>query len=223
MKRNLLFSALLLLSGAFAGEAFAQSRPPYRLPELPYSLDALAPAMSRETLEFHYGKHYKGYLDNLNTMLPGTPYASLSIEELVRKAPSGPIFNNAGQALNHELFFLGLSPTPQPSPTGALAAAIDRDFGSFDRFRSEFSGAAAALFGSGWVWLASDSTGRLRITTESNAGNPLRYGLTPLLGIDVWEHAYYLDYRNRRADYIAKYWDLVDWRTISDRYDRAIR
>ncbi|WP_294592291.1 superoxide dismutase [uncultured Rikenella sp.] len=219
MKKHLLLSALAFL-GLFASEAFAQSAPKHRLAKLPYTLDALAPKMSRETLEFHYGKHYQTYLDNLNALISGTPYATLSLEELVRKAPEGPIFNNAGQALNHELFFLGLSPTPQTRPSGALAEAIDRDFGSFDQFKAQFTKAAAGLFGSGWAWLATDREGGLRITTDANAGNPLRYGLTPLLGLDVWEHAYYLDYRNRRAEYITNYWDLVDWKTIGRRYDR---
>lgn len=219
MKKHFLIAVFALL-GLWTADAFAQTAPKHRLPELPYALDALAPKMSRETLEFHYGKHYQAYLDNLNALIPGTPYAALSLEELVRKAPDGPIFNNAGQVLNHELFFLGLSPTPQSRPSGKLAEAIDRDFGSFEGFKAQFAKAAAGLFGSGWAWLATDRAGNLRITTDANAGNPLRYGLTPLLGLDVWEHAYYLDYRNRRTEYITNYWDLVDWKTIGHRYDR---
>lgn len=219
MKKQFLLSALLLFCVAFPASS-AQTARKHELPKLPYTLDALAPRMSRETLEYHYGKHYKAYIDNLNALIPGTPYAVLSLEEIVRKAPDGPVFNNAGQALNHELFFLGMSPAPQTQPTGALATAIDRAFGSFGQFKEQFAKAAAGVFGSGWAWLATDKAGKRSITTEPNGGNPLRHGLVPLLGIDVWEHAYYLDYRNRRTEYIINYWDLVDWKVIGERYDR---
>lgn len=218
MKKHHLFAALAWL-GAATLTATAQPARKHELPKLPYTLDALAPKMSRETLEYHYGKHYKAYIDNLNTLIPGTPYADLSLEEIVIKAPAGPIFNNAGQALNHQLFFLGMSPTPQSQPSGALADAIDKAFGSFDQFKAQFAKAAAGVFGSGWAWLATDNAGNLSITTEANAGNPMRHGLIPLMGLDVWEHSYYIDYRNRRADYITNYWDLVDWKTIGQRYD----
>ncbi len=218
MKKHLLLCALALGSAILT--VSAQTVRKHEMTPLPYALDALAPAMSEETLEYHYGKHYKAYIDNLNALLPGSPYAALSLEEIVTKAPDGPIFNNAGQALNHRLFFLGMSPAPQSRPDGALAQAIDKAFGSFEQFQAQFAKAAAGLFGSGWAWLAADKAGNLSITTEPNAGNPLRYGLTPLLGLDIWEHAYYLDYRNRRTDYIANYWDLVDWKIIGERYDR---
>lgn len=218
MKKHHLFAALAWL-GAATLTATAQPARKHELPKLPYTLDALAPKMSRETLEYHYGKHYKAYIDNLNTLIPGTPYADLSLEEIVIKAPTSPIFNNAGQALNHQLFFLGMSPTPQSQPSGALADAINKAFGSFDQFKAQFAKAAAGVFGSGWAWLATDNAGNLSITTEANAGNPMRHGLIPLMGLDVWEHSYYIDYRNRRADYITNYWDLVDWKTIGQRYD----
>ncbi|MCC8061883.1 MAG: superoxide dismutase [Rikenellaceae bacterium] len=219
MKKHLLFAALAWL-GAATLTASAQTARKHELPKLPYTLDALAPKMSRETLEYHYGKHYKAYIDNLNALIPGTPYAGLSLEEIVVKAPDGPIFNNAGQSLNHQLFFLGMSPEPQTQPGGALAAAIDRTFGSFEQFKAQFAKAATGVFGSGWAWLATDKAGNLSIKTEANAGNPLRSSLIPLLGLDVWEHSYYLDYRNRRAEYITNYWDLVDWKVIDERYDR---
>lgn len=217
MKKYLLF-AILAWFGATTLAASAQTARKHQLAKLPYSIDALDPKMSQETLEYHYGKHYKAYVDNLNALIPGTPYADLSLEEIVVKAPDGPIFNNAGQALNHQLFFLGMSPTPQSRPSGALAAAIDKAFGSFDQFKAQFAKAAAGVFGSGWAWLATDKAGNLSITTEANAGNPLRHGLIPLMGLDVWEHSYYIDYRNRRADYITNYWDLVDWKVIDQRY-----
>lgn len=217
MKKHLLLATLACLAAATL-TASAQSAHKHELPKLPYALGALAPKMSLETLEYHYGKHYKSYIDNLNTLIPGTPYADLSLEEIVIKAPDGPIFNNAGQSLNHRLFFLGMSPAPQSQPTGALAVAIDKTFGSFDQFKAQFAKAAAGVFGSGWAWLATDKAGNLSITTEANAGNPLRHGLIPLMGLDVWEHSYYLDYRNRRAEYITNYWDLVDWKVIEKRY-----
>lgn len=217
MKKHLRFAALACLAAATL-TASAQSARKHELPKLPYALGALAPKMSLETLEYHYGKHYKGYIDNLNTLIPGTPYADLSLEEIVIKAPDGPIFNNAGQSLNHQLFFLGMSPAPQSQPTGTLAEAIDKTFGSFDQFKAQFAKTAAGVFGSGWAWLATDKDGNLSITAEANAGNPLRHGLIPPMGLDVWEHSYYLDYRNRRAEYITNYWDLVDWKVIEKRY-----
>lgn len=189
------------------------------LPQLPYAEDALAPRMSKETIEYHYGKHHKAYIDNLNKLIVGTPYENMPLEEIIVKS-DGPIFNNAAQAWNHTLFFLSFSPTPKSMPSGALAEAINRDFGSFDAFKEQFSKEAAGLFGSGWTWLAEDSKGKLSIVSESNAGNPLKKGLTPLLGIDVWEHSYYIDYRNRRADYIKNFWDLVDWSVVDKRYKK---
>ena len=189
------------------------------MPELPYAPEALAPKMSRDTLDYHYGKHLQTYVDNLNRLIPGTPYAEMPLDEIVRRA-DGAVFNNAAQAWNHAFFFEQLSPQPQREPSPELRAAIDRDFGSLDALVTRMNQAAAGLFGSGWVWLAADRQGHLSILAEPNAGNPLRKGLIPLLGIDVWEHAYYIDYRNRRADAVAALWNVVDWRCVSDRYAR---
>ena len=189
----------------------------HSLPALPYEMEALAPHMSRETLEYHYGKHLKTYIDNLNNLIVGTPFAEIPLEEICVKA-EGPIFNNGAQAWNHIFFFNSLTPTSQGAPTGALAAAIDRDFGSLEAFKEQFGKAATSLFGSGWVWLCSDKDGKLSIVAEPNAGNPLKKGLTPLLCIDVWEHAYYIDYRNSRPEFIKNFWELVNWKVVEQRY-----
>lgn len=189
----------------------------HSLPTLPYEMEALAPHMSRETLEYHYGKHLKTYIDNLNNLIVGTPFAEMPLEEICVKA-EGPIFNNGAQAWNHIFFFNSLTPTSQGAPTGALAAAIDRDFGSLEAFKEQFGKAATSLFGSGWVWLCSDKDGKLSIVAEPNAGNPLKKGLTPLLCIDVWEHAYYIDYRNSRPEFIKNFWELVNWKVVEQRY-----
>jgi Fe-Mn family superoxide dismutase len=189
----------------------------HSLPTLPYEMDALAPRMSRETLEYHYGKHLKTYIDNLNNLIAGTPFAEMPLEEICVKA-EGPIFNNGAQAWNHIFFFNSFSPSAQAAPSGALADAIDRDFGSLEAFKEQFGKAATTLFGSGWVWLCADKEGKLSIVAEPNAGNPLKKGLTPLLCIDVWEHAYYIDYRNRRPEFVKNFWDLVDWKVVEQRY-----
>lgn len=189
----------------------------HSLPTLPYEMEALAPHMSRETFEYHYGKHLKTYIDNLNNLIVGTPFAEMPLEEICVKA-EGPIFNNGAQAWNHIFFFNSLAPTSQGAPTGALAAAIDRDFGSLEAFKEQFGKAATSLFGSGWVWLCSDKDGKLSIVAEPNAGNPLKKGLTPLLCIDVWEHAYYIDYRNSRPEFIKNFWELVNWKVVEQRY-----
>ena len=187
---------------------------------LPYAQDALAPVISAETVAFHYGKHLQAYINNLNAALPGSGLEGKSLEEVVRIAEGG-IFNNAGQVLNHTLYFTQFKPWGQESrPEGALAAAIDRDFGSFESFKAEFQKKGAGLFGSGWVWLASDAEGRLQIVQEVNAGNPVRRGLKPLLTFDVWEHAYYLDYQNRRPDHLAALWQIVDWEVVASRYQQ---
>jgi Fe-Mn family superoxide dismutase len=186
---------------------------------LPYAQDALAPVISAETIAFHYGKHLQAYINNLNAALPGSGFEGMTLEEIVRKAEGG-IFNNAGQVLNHTLYFTQFKPAGAPSmPKGALAEAIVRDFGGFEEFKAEFQKKGAGLFGSGWVWLASDAEGRLQITQEVNAGNPVRRGLKPLLTFDVWEHAYYLDYQNRRPDHLAALWQIVDWDVVEKRYN----
>lgn len=186
---------------------------------LPYAQDALAPVISAETIAFHYGKHLQAYINNLNAALPGSGFEGMTLEEIVRKAEGG-IFNNAGQVLNHTLYFTQFKPAGASSvPKGALADAIDRDFGGFEEFKAEFQKKGAGLFGSGWVWLASDADGHLQITQEVNAGNPVRHGLKPLLTFDVWEHAYYLDYQNRRPDHLAALWQIVDWEVVLRRYE----
>lgn len=185
------------------------------LPELPYALDALAPVMSADTLNYHYGKHLQTYLDNVNRMIEGTPFAEMKLKDMITKA-QGALYNNAAQAFNHIIFFKQLTPTPttiSPLLTQALVAR----FGSVDEFKSEFSNAAAALFGSGWVWLALDANNVLQIVPEPNAGNPITRNMRPLMCIDVWEHAYYLDYQNRRGDYIKNFWNLVNWDYIEKR------
>ncbi len=190
----------------------------FTLAALPYEQDALAPAISAQTIAYHYGKHLRAYINNLNAALPGSGFEGKSLEEIVKEAEGG-IFNNAGQVLNHTMYFQQFKPAGSPSePTGELAAAIARDFGSFEEFKAEFQKKGAGLFGSGWVWLSSDAEGRLVITQEPNAGNPVRRGLKPLLTFDVWEHAYYLDYQNRRPDHLAALWDIVDWDVVASRY-----
>lgn len=189
----------------------------YVQPELPYASDSLAPAISQETIMFHYGKHEKAYIENLNKLIEGTEYEDMELEDIIRKA-DGPLFNNASQAWNHIFYFFSFSPDGGGEPDGELAEAIKRDFGSFDEFKKKFTEAGTKIFGSGWVWLSVDQDGHLVITQESNAGNPLRQGLTPLLTFDVWEHAYYLDYQNRRADALDALWDVIDWDIVETRY-----
>ena len=185
------------------------------MPTLPYAPNALEPVISEQTINFHYGKHLQNYVNTLNTLIQGTEFEGKSVEEIVKTAPDGPIFNNAGQTLNHTYYFLQFkSPVKGNEPTGKIAEALVRDFGSVENFKKEFTQAAATLFGSGWAWLSQDKNGKLVITKEANAGNPLRHGNNPLLGIDVWEHAYYLDYQNRRADHLAALWDIIDWKVV---------
>ncbi|MBQ7989109.1 MAG: superoxide dismutase [Bacteroidaceae bacterium] len=189
----------------------------FNLTPLPYSPDALAPAISSETLGFHHGKHLQTYVTNLNALLPGTPFEGMPLEEIVQKAEGG-ILNNAGQILNHNLYFGQFKPARiDNSPTGRLAKAIALAFGSFETFKSEFEKQGTTLFGSGWVWLSADAEGRLVITQETNAGNPIRRGLRPLLTFDVWEHAYYLDYQNRRAAHLNALWPIINWDEVARR------
>ena len=186
---------------------------------LPYAIDALEPVISKQTLEFHHGKHLAGYVNNLNGLLEGSPFAGLSLEEIVLKAEGG-VLNNAGQILNHNLYFEQYcAPKADNAPKGKLAEAIVRNFGSFEAFKEAFQKGGATLFGSGWVWLSADKDGKLVITQETNAANPVQKGLKPLLTFDVWEHAYYLDYQNRRPDHLAALWQIVDWRVIAARYE----
>jgi len=189
----------------------------YEQPKLPYDNDALEPVISAQTIEYHYGKHEKAYIDNLNKLIKGTEYEDMELEEIIAHS-DGALFNNASQAWNHIFYFFTFSPDGSREPTGELRRAIDRDFGSFDAFREAFVEAGVGLFGSGWVWLSRDESGKLFITRGENAGNPITSGLTPLLTFDVWEHAYYLDYQNRRADALRKLWDIVDWDIVESRY-----
>jgi len=189
----------------------------FELPPLPWAANALEPIISAKTIEFHYGKHHQAYVNNLNNLLPGSPFENAPLEQIVVEAEGG-IFNNAAQVWNHTFYWNCLTPQGGGQPTGDLMDAIVRDFGSFEEFQKQFTQAAATLFGSGWAWLSADEDGKLIISQEPNAGNPMRKGLEPLLTCDVWEHAYYLDKQNRRPDYIADFWKLVDWDAVSERY-----
>ena len=192
----------------------------FKLIELPYEMGALAPVISAETLSFHHGKHLQAYVDNLNKLLPGSEYEGMALEKIVQKAPAGAIFNNAGQILNHELYFTQFKPASEAvqKPEGALAAQIEKQWGSFEAFKAEFEAKGVGLFGSGWVWLSADTDGSLVITQELGASNPVVKGLRPLLTFDVWEHAYYLDYQNRRAAHLSALWQIIDWKVIERRY-----
>jgi Fe-Mn family superoxide dismutase len=189
----------------------------FELVKLPYATDALEPVISKQTIEFHHGKHLQTYVNNLNNFVQGTKFENADLETIVKES-DGAIFNNAGQILNHNLYFTQFSPNGGGKPSGKLAAAIVAAWSSFENFQKEFETAGAGLFGSGWVWLAKDQNGKLSITKETNAGNPLTKGLKPLLGFDVWEHAYYLDYQNRRADHLKELWKIVDWKVVETRY-----
>ena len=193
----------------------------FKLIDLPYSLDALEPVISARTLEFHYGKHLQAYVDNLNKLLPGSGLEELPLEKIVAKA-SGALFNNAGQVLNHNLYFTQFAPSSSvmPGPAGHLLAQIEKQWGSFNAFKAEFEAKGVGLFGSGWVWLSAQPDSSLVITQEPNAGNPVTKGLKPLLTFDVWEHAYYLDYQNRRAAHLDALWKIVNWNEIEIRYTK---
>jgi Fe-Mn family superoxide dismutase len=182
----------------------------HELPALPYERDALAPVISAETLDYHYGKHHQTYVTNLNNLVPGTEYENSTLEEIIRAADGG-IFNNAAQVWNHTFYWNCLSPNGGGEPSGPLADEITKRFGSFDAFRDVFSKSAATNFGSGWTWLVKNADGELDVVNTSNAGNPMTDGLTPLLTIDVWEHAYYIDYRNARPQYLDEIWKIINW------------
>lgn len=180
------------------------------LPALPYAKNGLVPHISEETLEYHYGKHHQAYVTNLNNLIPGTEFEGLSLEDIIVKS-SGPIFNNAAQVWNHTFYWNSLSPNGGGEPTGALTNVINRSFGSFEKFKEEFTKCAVTTFGSGWAWLVKNADGSLALVSTSNAGCPLTSGQTPLLTCDVWEHAYYIDYRNARPAYLEAFWALVNW------------
>ncbi|MBR2360843.1 MAG: superoxide dismutase [Bacteroidaceae bacterium] len=188
------------------------------MPVLPYDTDGLAPVISKETIEYHYGKHLQTYVNNLEKLTRGTALEGEEIEDLVIESPEGPVYNNAGQVLNHQLYFLQFTPNPRTDrPEGKLATLIVRDFGSFEELKKKMTEQSIILFGSGWVWLCMSEHGGLEITSCPNGDNPLRHGKLPLLGFDVWEHAYYLDYQNRRADHIARLWEIINWDEVSRR------
>lgn len=191
----------------------------HQLPSLPYALDALQPHISRETLEFHHGKHHQAYVTNLNNLIKGTEFENLSLEEVIRKATGG-IFNNAAQIWNHTFYWNSLSPDGGGSPMGALSDAIKAKFGTFDAFKEAFSKSAVGNFGSGWTWLVKKGDGTVDIVNTANAATPLTGSDKPLLTCDVWEHAYYVDYRNRRPDYVAAFWNLVNWKFAAKNFER---
>lgn len=182
----------------------------FTLPALPYAKNALQPHISEETLDYHYGKHHQAYVTNLNNLIPGTPFENLSLEEIMMKA-TGPIFNNAAQVWNHTFYWHSMAPNGGGEPTGKLAEAITKDFGSFAEFKEQFTKAAVGQFGSGWAWLVKNSEEKLEIMATGNAGNPMTENKIPLLTCDVWEHAYYIDYRNLRPKYVEAFWALVNW------------
>ena len=191
----------------------------FQIPVLIYPTSALAPVIGQTTIECHYGKHLQTYVDNLNNCVADTDYESMTLREIVEQAPPGPLFNNAGQVLNHELYFEQFTPTASGNnrPTGNLKEFIHFDFGSFEMMKKKMEDAAASLFGSGWVWLSQEESGKLNISGYANGDNPIRHHMTPIYGIDLWEHAYYLDYQNRRSEHVQKLWEIVDWEMIESR------
>lgn len=191
----------------------------HKLPELPYARNGLEPHISAETLDFHYGKHHQTYITNLNNLIKGTEFENASLEDIVRKAPNGGLFNNAAQVWNHTFYFLGLSPKGGGEPTGALAAAITAAFGSFAAFQEKFTASAVGNFGSGWTWLVRNAAGGVEIVNTSNADTPLRTANKPVLTVDVWEHAYYVDRRNARPAYVQAWWNAVDWNVAAGRFE----
>jgi Fe-Mn family superoxide dismutase len=189
----------------------------HELPPLPYEQDALEPTISRETIEYHYGKHHQTYVTNLNNLIPGTEFENASLEEIVKKS-SGGIFNNAAQVWNHTFYWNCFSPQGGGEPEGPLADAINETFGSFGEFKKQFAKSATTNFGSGWTWLVKNGAGKLEIANTSNAANPMTEGMTPLLTVDVWEHAYYIDYRNARPKYLEQVWNIVDWEFVASNF-----
>lgn len=189
----------------------------FELPSLPYAADALAPIISEQTIMFHYGKHLQTYINNLNNLIVGTEFENIPLEEIIKHS-SGGIFNNAAQTFNHQFYFNTFSKTPKTSPNGKLLDAIEKQWGTPDNFKKEFVAAGTGIFGSGWVWLAKDTNGNLSIIKAANADNPLTQELIPLLCFDVWEHAYYLDYQNRRADQLNDLWKIIDWTVVEGRF-----
>lgn len=199
----------------------------YELPELPYEHDALEPSIDKRTMEIHHGKHHQGYTNKVNAALEGHPFADLPIEEVLTKIEEVPenirqaVINNGGGYANHKLFWTVLSPNGGGQPSGDLAEAINDKYGSFDKFKEKFSSTAASQFGSGWGWLCVDGSGDLKVISTANQDSPYMHGLTPVFGVDVWEHAYYLNYQNRRPDYLSAIWDIVNWDQVEENYQNA--
>lgn len=199
----------------------------FTLPDLPYAKDALEPHIDAKTMEIHHGKHHQGYVDKLNAALEGSPMANKSVEEVLKNINDVPqdkrqaVINNGGGHANHSLFWQVMGPGGGGSPDGDLAKAIDADLGGMDKFKDEFAAAAAGRFGSGWAWLVVDGGGKLQVTSTPNQDSPLMDGHTPILGVDVWEHAYYLNYQNRRPDYVKSWWNVVDWAKVAELYGKA--
>jgi Fe-Mn family superoxide dismutase len=189
----------------------------FELPTLPYQNDALEPVLSQKTIALHYGKHHQTYVTNLNNLVPGTQFENMDLEQIILKS-DGAVFNNAAQVWNHTFYFNSFGTKENGLPEERLSSAINETFGSFENFKKEFNANALSLFGSGWVWLVKNAEGVLSIVKESNAGNPLTRGLIPILTFDVWEHAYYVDYENRRGDYLNALWGIIDWHRVSSRY-----
>ena len=189
----------------------------HKLPELPYAMDALQPHISRETLEYHYGKHHNAYVNNLNNIIKGTEFQDQNLEDIIKKS-SGGIFNNAAQVWNHTFYWHCMSPNSEGHPAGNLAKAIEAKFGTFDDFKKQFSQTAATLFGSGWAWLVKNQDGSIELMATGNAGTPMTSGKTALLTCDVWEHSYYIDYRNARPSYIEHFWNLVNWKFVANNF-----
>ena len=214
---NKLFTVILLLSITSVQLISQKKAMNFKLIDLPYATDALAPVISEETIHFHHGKHLQAYVNNLNNLIVGTPFEQADLETIVKES-DGVLFNNAGQVLNHNMYFMSFKPNGEGKPSGDLAKAIDEEWGSFENFQKAFITASTSLFGSGWAWLAKDKHGKLVITKEPNGSNPLAHGLIPILGFDVWEHAYYLDYQNRRPDHLNALWSILNWEEIGSRY-----
>lgn len=202
--------------------SFAQNQMPvngkFELIPLPYPANALEPSIGRETMEIHWGKHVQTYIDNVNRMIQGTNDERKSLEEIVKNSKDG-LYNNAAQVWNHNFFFSIMSPNPQRNPTGKLSEEINKSFGSLNNFKKEFAEAASSLFGSGWVWLVKKNNGSLEIKSTPNGDNPIKDG-TPVIGLDVWEHAFYLDYKNKKKDYIDAFWNVLDWKKVEEYYNR---
>ena len=214
---NKLFTVILLLSITSVQLISQKKAMNFKLIDLPYAIDALAPVISEETIRFHHGKHLQAYVNNLNNLIVGTAFEQADLETIVKES-EGVLFNNAGQVLNHNMYFMSFKPNGEGKPSGDLAKAIDEEWGSFENFQKAFITASTSLFGSGWAWLAKDKHGKLVITKEPNGSNPLAHGLIPILGFDVWEHAYYLDYQNRRPDHLNALWSILNWEEIGSRY-----